>query len=482
MSLTQKAAHGMAWVTLSTIITKLLGFTINIVLAKILVPADFGLLAIGMIAINTMGIFRDLGFGAALIYKKDDPNNTAANTAFILLPVVATILFAIAYLSAPYIAVFFGNTATVPLIQVLAMTFIISSFGIVPSMLLEKELEFKKKVLPDTVPQIGYAVVAIGFALNGYGVWSLIYGQIVSAILTAGLIWIVTDWRPNFRLNKKIAVEMFGYSKHILGANIMIFLITNVDNAIVGKILGIEALGYYTFAYAIANLPATQVTQLVARVMFPVYSKLQDDKDALKSAYLKMLKYVSMLSIPAAFGIFVIAPDFIKVVMGEKWMPAVPALQVLCFFGLFRSLNGIIGPIFQATGNVKILQNVAALNLILFSILVLPLIQKFGIIGVSVAAMLPQIIIFYIMVKMVNKILNISLYDSFKNIQVFLYSTIIATIISILLLDNYFKTASSISLIISFVFFSSIFLIITYILDKNAVIDFKYLINLIKNH
>ena len=208
----------MAWVTLSTIIIRILEFLTKIILARLLAPADFGLLAIGLLAINTMGLFRNRGGCSALIYKKDDSNHTAANTAFFLLPIVATILFVLAYLSAPYVAVFFNNAAVEPIIRILSLTFIISSFGTVPSMLLEKELEFKKKVLPDTVPIVGYACVAIVLALGGYGVWSLVYGQIVSAVLSAVLIWMVSDWRPTFSFDKEVAKELFGYGKHISSA------------------------------------------------------------------------------------------------------------------------------------------------------------------------------------------------------------------------------------------------------------------------
>ena len=396
----------MAWVILITIFTRTLGFVSQIVLARLLAPADFGLLAIGLLAINSMGLLRDLGFGAALIYKKDDPDHSAANTAFILLPIVASVLFVLAYLSAPYVALFFDNAAVEPIVRVLALTFVISSFGTVPSMLLEKELEFKKKVLPETVPVAGYACVTIWLALHGYGVWSLVYGQIVSAVLMAVLIWVVSDWRPTFKFDSGVARELFGYGKHILGASVVIFLITNIDDAIVGRMLGMEALGFYTLAYTISNLPATQITHLVGRVMFPAYSKLQDDRDALRRAYLKTLKYVSMLSIPAAFGIFVIAPDFVSVVLGEKWMPAVPAVQVLCFYGLLRSLGATTGPVIQAVGKPKVISTITLTKFIILILIIYPLTMKYGIFGTALATTLPAIFSVSLFILCVSKIIG----------------------------------------------------------------------------
>lgn len=474
MLLAKKTAHAMAWVALITIFTKIIGFVTQIVLARILAPADFGLLAIGLLAINSMGIFRDLGFGATLIYKKDDSDHTAANTAFILLPLVASTLFLIAYFSAPYLALFFDNMAVEPLVQVLALTFVISSFGTVPSMLLEKELEFKKKVMPETVPIIGYASVAISLAVSGYGVWSLVYGQIASAALTAGLIWLISDWRPTFKFDRKIAKVLFDYGKHIMGASIIIFLVTNIDDAIVGRVLGMEALGFYTLAYTISNLPATQITNLVGRVMFPLYAKLQGDQNALRSAYLKTLQYVSMLSIPAAFGIFVIAPNFVSVVIGDKWLPAVPAMRVLCIYGLFRSLNGTLGPMFQATGNPKVLENTALLNLILFCIFLFPLMQKSDIVVVSVAGTLPQIIIFYILTKLISNIVDLDIWDTLRIVKIFAFSAFVSAIFT-LLFGLYFTSLSIISLITSIITFILIYLIMLIILNKNIFSDFKSL-------
>lgn len=474
MSLVQKTASAMAWVILTIIFTKALGFVTQIVLAKLLMPTDFGLLSIGLLAINSMGIFRDLGFGSTLIYKQDDQDHTAANTAFIVLPLVALALFLIAYFSASYIASFFNNAAVEPVVQVLALTFVISSFGIVPSTLLEKELEFKKKVVPETVPIICYAFVAISLAMNGYGVWSLVYGQIVSATLTAALIWFFSDWRPTFKFDREIAKVLFDYGKHIMGASIIIFLVTNIDYAIVGRILGMEALGLYTLAFTISNLPATQITNLVGRVMFPLYSKLQDDQNALRSAYLKTLQYVSMLSIPAAFGIFVIAPSFVSVVIGDKWMPAVPAMRVLCIYGLFRSLNGTLGPMFQATGNPKVLENTALLNLGLFCIFLFPLMQKGDIIIVSIAGALPQIIIFYILAKLTYNVIGLDIWDMLRIVKVFAFSAVISTIFT-LFLGFYFTNPSIISLIISVITFVMIYLITLIILNKNIFSDFKSL-------
>jgi len=476
MTLAKKAAYGIAWVTLSTMLIRVFNFVTKIILARLLAPADFGLLAIGLLTINSMGLFRDLGFGAALIYKKDDSDHTAANTAFILLPIVASLLFVLSYLSAPYIALFFDNVAVESIVRVLALTFIISSFGTIPSMLLEKELEFRKKLLPETMPAAGYACVTIGLALHGYGIWSLVYGQIVSAVLMSVLIWMVSDWRPTFRFDREVAGELFGYGKHIMGASVVIFLITNIDDAIVGRMLGMEALGFYTIAYTISNLPATQITHLVSRVMFPVYSKLQDDQDALRNAYLKTLKYVSMLSIPAAFGIFVIAPDFVSVVLGDKWMPAVPALQVLCIFGMIRSIKATFGPIFQATGNPKIIRDIALLKLVLMLILIFPLTYKYGILGTALATTVPSILTAVLQIWKIAKIFNQKMFLLFRVLLPPFINAIIM-MFAILYLKSFFPVISIFHIVILIFVGTIVYASVSLLQDKELRKEMKILIH-----
>jgi len=480
MSIAKKAVHGIAWVALSSTIVQVLNFITKIVLARLLAPEDFGLLAIGLLAINAFDLFNDIGLGAALIYKKDDPDHTAANTAFLVLPFAASFLFALSYLSAPYAALFFNNAAIDPILRILSLTFIISSFGTVPSKLLEKELEFKKKIIPDTVSRVGYAAVAIWLALAGYGVWSLVYGQIAYVLLVVVFTWIVSDWRPTFRFNKIILKELSGYGKLILGVNIVLFLIYNIDNAIVGRMIGMEALGFYTIAYMISNLPATQITHLVERVMFPVYSKMQDDRASLKRNYFKTLKYVSMLSVPAAFGIFVVAPDFVRIVLGEKWMPAVPVLQVLCFSGLARSISATTGSIFQGTGRPDIFLKTSFLQLLTMVFLMFLLISRFGIIGVGLAVTIPVIAQSIIRLYLVNRIVDINLNELYVMMfQIFTGSIIMS--ISLFLLINrvfgMFHLQSFNILILSVLSGGIIYAITLCFMDRNIIREIKQIIS-----
>ncbi|HDP70492.1 MAG TPA: MOP flippase family protein [Actinobacteria bacterium] len=387
MGLAKRAAKGLFWVALSTIFVRAVGFIAKIILARLLAPEDFGLLAIGLLTINTVGIFKDLGLGAALIHRKENIKE-AADTAFLIIPIFAITLFGLAFFSAPFVATFFENSQATAIIRVLAFTLVISSFATVPSNLLEKELEFKKKIVPEALPQLGYAIVAITLAILGYGVWSLVWGQVVSALIGAILIWFFVDWRPKLCFDKSATKEMLSYGKEIIAASFIIFLHSNLDDALVGKLLGVVTLGYYSLAYTISIMPATSISCLIHRVTFPAYSKIQDDKERLGEAYLKVLKLVGTLSMPVAIGIFLIAPNFVPTIFGAKWGSSIPILQILCFLGILKSINSTTGSIFGGVGKPEYSKKTSLINFIIFATLVYPLIIRLKLIGVGLAVVI----------------------------------------------------------------------------------------------
>src|SRR3989304_3066515 len=247
MSLMRKTTQGIFWVSISTIFLKIINFVIMIILARLLQPEHFGLIAIGLLVINFFDIFRDMGIGTALIYKKNEMDK-AANTAFFIFPAAAIILYITAYLASPFISDFFKEPQIESIIKVLSLTFVIWSFASVPFVLLDKNLEFKKKVIPLIVPKIGYGITAIWLALNGFGVWSLVIGYIFMQILMLITTWPLVEWRPSYEFDKKTAFELIKYGKEIVGANLIAFLISIVDVSIIGRLLGTENLGYYSIA------------------------------------------------------------------------------------------------------------------------------------------------------------------------------------------------------------------------------------------
>lgn len=411
MTLRRQATAGVFWVGISTAVNTVFRMLIRYVLVRMLLPAEFGLVAMASMAIDFLQMFRELGFASALIYRKGDVRK-AADTMFISVMVIAIVLFALAYLGAPLVAIFFRAPELTNVLRVLSVNIIISAFGQVQFSLLAKELAFRAKLLPDLVPTIVYGVTAVALALMRFGVWSLVIASVVDSALTSLLSWIVVPWwKPQLRFDKQEAKELFDYGKHIVGSSLLIYAITNLDNSFVGRVLGEEALGLYKGAYDQANLPATQISRIIGQVLFPAYSKMQDDLEAMKRAFFRTLHYVALLVVPVTFGMIAFASPFIITLYGTNWAPAVVPLQILGVYGLLRALAVNMGSVFRAGGKPQWLTFIAVFRLTLMGIFLYPATRYFGLVGVSVLSTLISVGDFLISAALTNRVINGKLSD-----------------------------------------------------------------------
>lgn len=477
--LKERATKGVVWATLGSSLTQAAKLVLKVALARLLLPEDFGLVAIGLLVINGLALFTELGIGTAIIQRKDRIKESS-DAAFLMVLALGVILFSLAFILSPLLAKFFGKSTVEPIVKILSFTFIISSFGIIPSNLLTKEIQFKKRFLPDTLSVAVYGVVTISLALMNYGVWSLVYGYVASVVSQVVLVWLVSGWKPSGKFERKVARELFGYGKYILGTGVLAFLILQGDNAVVGKLLGVTALGYYSLAYMIANLPATNITHVITGAMFPVFSKLQDERERLRRAYLKTLKVSLILMLPFCGGIFILGPDFVSVVLGEKWMPMLFALRVLCLFGVFRSLQNISGYLLQAIGMPKTQMNLLFLQFIGLAIIIIPLTMLKGILGTSIAVTTVMLVGSFWLTARVIKILRIERIHLLETLRGPMIGSL-AMISAIWAAKRWLITGTSIIHFIGLVSLGIIsYSIVLIILDRRLIFEVRELMALLK--
>jgi len=405
VTLKRQATVGVFWVGISTTVNNFFAMLTRYILARMLMPAEFGLVSMAYIAIDALQMFREMGFTSALIYHKGDVHK-AADTAFIVMQMIAALLFLLAFIAAPYAAVFFRSPNLAPVMRALAVNILISALGQVHFALLAKNLAFREKLLPDLVPTVAYGIVAVALALMGLGVWSLVIARIVDSILTSILVWMVVPWRPRLRFDRQDAKRLFDYGKHIVGSSILIYFITNLDNTFIGRVLGEAQLGYYGFAYNLANLPATQISRLIGQVLFPAYSKIRDDLETMRTVFFKTLHYVSLVSIPVAIGTIAFAAPFVNTLYGARWAPAIVPLQLLGIYGLLRSIAVNMGSVFKAGGKPNWLTYIATFRLAVMGLFLYPATKYFGIVGVSVLSAVVSIIDFGISAMLTNKLIH----------------------------------------------------------------------------
>jgi len=422
-TLSQKVVKGGFWVFFLRIVNRGFSLIRLIILARILSPSDFGLMGIALLTMSTLETFSQTGFQAALIQKKEDIESYL-NSAWTVLILRGFALFIILYFIAPYAAIFFDAPEAKPIIQVIGFAILLRAFTNIGVIYFQKELEFRKQFIYQFSGTVADFIVAISAVLILRNVWALVLGLLAGNIVRYFVSYLIHPYRPRFKFNLEKIKALFGFGKWILGSSILIFLLTQGDDIFVGKLLGTTALGFYQLAYRISNMPATEITHVISQVTFPAYSKLQDNIPKLREAYLKVLQVTAFLSFPIAGLIFVLAPDFTKIFLGEKWMPMVPAMQVLAIWGTIRSV-GVVGTVAQALGKPKIATNVQFIQLILLAILLYPLSARWGILGTSLAVVSAALVTRVISSIMVIRITKCQARNFFKIIILPLTSTVI---------------------------------------------------------
>ncbi|MCK5306301.1 MAG: lipopolysaccharide biosynthesis protein [Candidatus Omnitrophica bacterium] len=463
--LSQRVAKGGFWVFLLRAIQQLLNLGRLIILARILAPHDFGLMGIALLTMAILETFSQTGFQQALIQKKGDIE-TYLDSAWTVLVLRGIALFAILFFVAPYAAMFFKVSAAALIIRVIGLSILFQSFTNIGVIYFQKELEFNKQFVYQLSGVLTDFIVAVSAALILKSVWALVFGLVAGNFVRFIVSYLIHPYRPRLSRDLKKARGLFGFGKWVFGSSILIFLLTQGDDIFVGKLLGVTALGFYQMAYLISNIPATEISHVISKVTFPAYSKIQDDLPKLKKAYLKVLQFTAFLSFPIAGLTFILAPDFTKIFLGEKWMPMVPAMQVLCIFGVTRAINATTGPIFQGIGKPNISTVGSLVQLVIFIAIIYPLTYKWGILGTSIAVIIPNILFMLYVSKGLTKIMNYKLIILMRSLVVpIIGSTIMCTLIFFLKFKIW-SQESLFSLLIFTLFGIAIYLTVIHIADK----------------
>lgn len=375
-----------------------------IVLAKILSPTDFGLFGIALLAASTLETFTQTGLHSALIQKRENIERYL-NSVWTVAVIRGVVLGLIVFVSAPYVAQFFDSPRAAPIMRVVALSILLQALTNIGVIYFQKELEFRKQFIYEVVGTLADFVVAVTAALIYKSAWALVLGLIAGDGVRCIASYLIHPYRPRFCRELSLIKGLWGFGRWIAASNVLVFFLTRGDDMLVGKVLGPAALGLYQMAYKISNVPATEISHMISRIAYPAYSKLQHDVERVRVAYVKVLQLTSFLSFPISALMILFAHDFVRMVLGEKWLPMVPAMQVLSLFGLTRSLNATTGPLLQAINKPYILTLGSAIQLVIFILIIYPLTKAFGLVGVSLSVLLPNIFFaLYIAVRLVNQV------------------------------------------------------------------------------
>lgn len=382
----RKTAHGIFWNYVSFGLGKGLVFLTVVILARLLTPAHFGLVALAMLAVNYLGVLKDFGLGAALIQRRQDVEE-AAQTIFTLNLLLGLSLTLTTIALAPFVAVFFQEPLVTPVLRWLSLSFVLEALGSVHIVRLKRELDFRRKLIPDIGRSVLKGLVSIGLALAGFGVWSLVIGQLAGVATAALLAWLVLPWRPRLSINLGLAREMSKYGLSLMGLDLLAVLENNLDYLLVGRIFGNATLGIYTMAYRLPELLGQNTLWVIAAALFPAYASVQHQPGLLRQGFLVSLRFTAMLTIPITLGMALAAEPLVRVFFGEQWLAAIPVLRILALLMLVTSIGFNVGDVYKAVGQANILIKLSLLRLALM----IPALwcgTYFGLVGVALGHLL----------------------------------------------------------------------------------------------
>ncbi len=471
MNLKSKVKNSLKWTFVDQILSQVIFLVFSIFLARILTPSIFGIVSMVTIFSNFAALFIDLGFSAALIQKKEI-TDAHYSSVFWLNVGIGFLMYLIFYVCAPLISLFYNQPELTLLIRVICLSFIVSSFASVQANILIKEMHFKKKVIINWIAMlIGYALAFI-MAYQGYGVWSLVMMTLLTVILNSILYWFVSKWVPLFIFEWKKVKELSHYGLNFLGEASVNYWSRNFDNFIIAKVLGSTDLGIYTRAYSLMLLPLRNVSTIITKVMFPAFSKKQDDIQVLKKYYLSIIQHIALITFPLMIGLSIVSREFVLLFFGSQWSAMIPVLSILSGLGAIQSIVSLNGLIYNSLGKVNIAFKVSILtNIVLVIAFVIGV--NYGLIGVAYSYLIASALLLIPMYQIAIKQINTSLLEVFKTIKGILLASLLMALF-LLIISNYSDFSILNGLIVKVIIGASVYFLSLFFFEK------ELLFNLIK--
>lgn len=349
-SLREKTIRSLALVGGSQVISRVISFATTIIMARILSPNDYGAMAMATLVIGFIAFFNEIGISAAIV-QREKITEEELSGCFFISTCFGLLCWVLSYFLGFAATDFFDVEILKDIMPVLGIGLITASLHAVSMGLMRKELRFKE------ISFLAIATVFIGSTLTvilgvmGYGIWSLVIGNVISQAIKTVWILYLAGWRPSVLGGIRAGMNVALYGLNITYTRVLWFIYSSADNAIVGKVVGQGALGHYSMAFTLASLPSSHITGLVVNVSSPVFAKLQTDREALKSNVLSFIRGVAYISFPALAGLAAVAEELVLVVIGDKWAETILPFQILCILGFWKSIDPILSQALISTGH-----------------------------------------------------------------------------------------------------------------------------------
>jgi PST family polysaccharide transporter len=363
-------ASGVLWNLAQFGAGRVVTFVVTALLARMLVPEDFGLLALGLLALGVFDRLKDIGVGAGLV-QRPGPWSRLAPTGLTLSVGGAVLLAGACAVLAPQLATLLGDDELVAVLRALAISLAVSGLSVLPDAALRRRMLFRQRSLPELSGAVVKGAVSIALALAGLGVFSLVWGQVAGALTTTLGYWFVyrrqdfAPLRPGW--DRAVAGSLLTYGSQLAWVSLLALLLDNLDYLVIGRRLGAEQLGYYTMAFRLPELLVISVCAVIGQVLFSSFSARSGDRDGLSRQFLSATGAIACLTVPVGVGLSAAAPDLVPAVLGEAFGPSVPVLQLLGLYAAVYSLTFHAGELYKATGKAHILVWLSLVKLVTFA-------------------------------------------------------------------------------------------------------------------
>lgn len=436
--LKQKTKIGIVWNIIEKIAVQGIGFILNIILARLLTPHDYGTVGMLTIFLTFSNVFIDSGFSRALI-QKQNRNENDYSTVLIFNIIISIIIYIILFFASPAIAQFYKTPELLQLQRVFFLVIILNSLTVVQNAQLQINVDFKHIAIINSFSVIISGIIAIIAAYNGLGPFALVFQTLSKALISAIMFWILGKWVPKTGFSKKSFKNLFGFGSKLLVSGLLSTTITNVYNLVIGKVYNPASLGYYTRAQQFPEITSGTIASVLNKTTFPLMSSLQNNKDELANILKKLIKMTSMIVFPAMIGLVCLSEPIILVLLGEKWLPASNLLFWISLSYIFTPLSILNVNVLNAIGRSDLFLKIDLIKIpfiILTMIITFPISLKAIVIGKVITAFLW----FYINGFLIGRFYNFGafkqLFCSWKYIVSALIMGIIVTLINKLVVSN----------------------------------------------
>ena len=414
ISLKQRAISGVIWSCLQNSGQAVITFVIGLLLARLLMPEDFGLIGMLFIFIAVSGAFVESGFSAALV-QKQGTDQLDYSTVFYFNLLVSAVCYGLLFFAAPFISTFYNQPPLTALLRVLALKLVIDAMELVPRTILYKTLAFRQLAIVNGISMSVSGTAAIIAAANGLGVWSLVLQQLSGTLLKIPLLLWLCPWTPSLTFSVARLRPLFSYGSKLLGTSLLEKIFDNVYFLVIGKFYPAAALGYYSRAKQLQQVPTRSLSVSISQVTFPLFSELQDDPKRLKQSVRKSVMLGALVVFPALAGLAAVAEPFVRVVLTEKWMPCVPYVYLMCLVGMQWPMKPINQNVLRATGRSDLFLAIEVVSRILL-IVFLCLTIRYGILVMLVGQVAHGWIMWGVLAYTSGRLINYSPWRQFLDI------------------------------------------------------------------